>query len=135
MLANGATLAYSTDGTSFTTLPGLKEIPDMGVELEKVENTCLTDSHKMYELGIGDLPDTTYKFKYDNSSTDANYRKARELADGGDSITWKETDKDGTTYTFSGACSVKRTGAGVNGAVEFDLNIAIDSEIEVGDPA
>ena len=46
MLANGATLGYKTTGNTYTNLPGLKEIPDLGVEPEKVENTCLTDGHK-----------------------------------------------------------------------------------------
>ena len=58
MLANGATLGYKEkEGSSatYTDLPGLKEIPDCGVEPEKVENTCLTDKNKQYENGIGDL--------------------------------------------------------------------------------
>lgn len=40
MLANGAKLSYdkTNKGTSFTELPGLKKIPEMGVEKEKVEN-------------------------------------------------------------------------------------------------
>ena len=55
MLANGAKLGYSTTGTgtiSYTDIPGLKEIPEIGVEPEKVENTCLTDGVKKYEQGI-----------------------------------------------------------------------------------
>lgn len=32
-----------------------------------MDNTCLTDTHKVYEQGIGDLPEMTYKFKYDNT--------------------------------------------------------------------
>ena len=38
MLANGATLGYSTTGTgtiTYTNIPGLKEIPVMGVDPEK----------------------------------------------------------------------------------------------------
>ena len=62
MLANGTTLGYRkhTGGEAsgaYTDLPGLKEIPEVGTEIEKVDNTCLTDPHKMYEQGIGDLPD------------------------------------------------------------------------------
>lgn len=60
MLANGATLGYrkhiaGENSAAYTDLPGLKEIPEVGVELDKEENTCLTDPHKMYEEGIGDL--------------------------------------------------------------------------------
>lgn len=60
MLANGATLGYKKktgSPSTYTDLPGLKEIPEMGIEAEKVENSGLTDGHKMYELGVGDLPD------------------------------------------------------------------------------
>lgn len=86
MLANGATLGYRkhTDGensAAYTDLPGLKEIPEVGVELDKEENTCLTDPHKMYEEGIGDLPDMKYKWKYDNSKAGSPYRLMRDAAD------------------------------------------------------
>lgn len=38
MLANGATLEYKKKGaTTFTKLSGLKEIPEIGVDPEKVE--------------------------------------------------------------------------------------------------
>ena len=79
MLANGATLGYrkhtaGENSAAYTDLPGLKEIPEVGVELDKEENTCLTDPHKMYEEGIGDLPDMKYKWKYDNSKAGSPYR-------------------------------------------------------------
>lgn len=46
MLANGATLGYrkhtaGENSAAYTDLPGLKEIPEVGVELDKEENTCL----------------------------------------------------------------------------------------------
>ena len=64
MLANGAKLGYKKSGaSSFTDLPGLKEIPEMGIEPEKVENTCLTDKNKQYENGIGDSGELVYKFR------------------------------------------------------------------------
>ena len=80
MLANGATLEYKkksdTSGT-YTKLLGLKEIPEMGTEPEKVENTCLEDKNKKYEMGIGDTGDVVYKFKYDNTSANSPYRLMR----------------------------------------------------------
>ena len=49
MLANGAKLSYdkTNKGTTFTDLPGLKKIPDMGIEKEKVENSSLDDTVKV----------------------------------------------------------------------------------------
>ena len=81
MLANGTKLGYSKtapsgSSTSYTDLPGLKEIPDVGTDPEKVDNTVLTDKHKVYEKGIGDLPEMTYKFKYDNTKADSPCKKA-----------------------------------------------------------
>lgn len=138
MLANGATLGYRLASAStgeYTNLPGLKEIPEMGVDPEKVENTVLTDAHKKYEQGIGDLPDMVYKFKYDNSSATSPYRVMRGYADDGTLLSFQETLKDGTTTTFDAQVSVKRTGGGVNGVIEFDLTMFVQSDITVTDPA
>ena len=72
---------YGFNKCSYTDLPGLKEIPELGVDIDKEENTCLTDPHKMYEIGIGDLPDIVYKFKYDNTKAESPYRVMRKAAD------------------------------------------------------
>lgn len=137
MLANGAKLGYKTGatGSTYTDLPGLKEIPDMGVDPEKVDNTCLTDTNKTYEMGIGDLPDIVYKFKCVNSSSTDSYRVLRGLEAAGNPVYWKEELKDGTSTTFTGYPSVKRTGGGVNGVIECELSIIINSAITVTDPA
>lgn len=134
MLANGATLGYKTSGTTYTLLTGLKEIPDMGVEPEKVENTVLGDSTKKYENGIGDPGDMTYKFKYDNSSSTASYRVLKGLEANHTVVDWEETTADGTKTRFSGQVSVKRVGGGVNAAVEFEASISLASDLAIVNP-
>ena len=135
MLANGAKLGFKkSGGASFTDLPGLKEIPEMGIEPEKVENTCLTDKNKQYENGIGDPRDLVYNFRYENTKEDSPYRVMRKAQDSGEVLDFQETLIDGTTTEFSGQVSVKRTGGGVNGVVEFNLSIALQSELKVTDP-
>ncbi len=135
MLANGAKLEYQKSGAStWTKLLGLKEIPEMGTEPEKVENTTLEDDIKQYEMGIGDAGDVTYKFKYDNSGADSPYRLMRAAQDSGEVLKFKETLKDGTTTEFNGQASVKRTGGGVNGVIEFNLNIALQGKLTITDP-
>lgn len=137
MLANGATLGYkkkSEGSGSFTILKGLKEIPEMGVDPEKVENTTLEDSVKQYEMGIGDAGDVTYKFKYDNTSETSPYRILRAFEESGEVVSFQETLKDGTTTDFDGQVSIKRTGGGVNGVIEFNLNIALQSGLKITDP-
>ena len=39
MLANGIKLEFKESAGSFTAIPELKEVPEMGVDPEKVENT------------------------------------------------------------------------------------------------
>lgn len=137
MLANGATLEYQKKGASpstWTKLKGLKEIPEMGAEPEKVENTTLEDSIKQYEMGLGDAGDVVYKFKYENTGADSPYRLMRAAQDSGEVLSFKETLKDGTATAFDGQVSVKRTGGGVNGVIEFNLTIALQGKMVITDP-
>lgn len=135
MLANGAKLGYKkSGGSSYTDLPGLKEIPEMGIEPEKVENTCLTDKNKQYENGIGDAGEMTYKFKYDNTSANSPYRVMRKAQESGEVLSFQETLIDGTKTEYDAQVSVKRTGGGVNGVVEFNLTMSVQSDIVVADP-
>lgn len=136
MLANGAILALKKKGgTDFNVLSGLKEIPEMGIEPEKVDNTTLDDDIKQYEQGIGDAGDLAYKFKYDNNTAQSPYRILRAIQDSGEAVEFKETLKDGTTTEFTAQVSVKRTGGGVNGVIEFTANMALQSKLKITDPA
>lgn len=140
MLANGATLGYSATGTgtiTYTDIPGLKEIPEIGMDPERVENTCLTDSVRKYEQGIGDPGDMEYVFKWD-TGTNANksaYTAMKTAQAAGSVIYFKEELRDGTTVTFSGQPAVKITGGGVNGVIEWRLGIALQSDLEITLPA
>ena len=139
MLANGAKLGYSKTApsggsTTYTDLPGLKEIPDIGSDPEKVDNTVLTDPHKKYEKGIGDLPEMTYKFKYDNSKADCPYRILRDAANKDTILYFKETDADGSTIEFGAQVSVKRTGGGINSAIDFEATMMVQTDITYTDP-
>lgn len=136
MLANGAKLGYKKSSeSSYTDLPGLKEIPDIGIDAEKQENTVLTDKHKKYEMGIGDLPDMVYKFKYENTSAKSPFRVLRDAQDSGEVLSFQETDPDGTVIEFDAQVSVKRTGGGVNGVIDFEVTMIVQSDIEYTDPA
>lgn len=137
MLANGAKLGYkaTSEGSTYTDLPGLKEIPDWGSDPEKVDNSCLTDKYKMYELGIGELGDVKYKFKYDNSSESSAYRILKGLEDAGTVAYFQETMKDGTKTEFTAQVSVKRTGGGVNGVIDVEATMVLQSAPSVTNPS
>ena len=136
MLANGAKLGYKKKGASgdYTDLTGLKEIPELGEDPEKVENSGLADKVKQYEYGIGDAGDLTYKFKYENTSETSPYRVMRKAAATKEVLSFCETLPDNTKYEYDAQVSVKRSGGGVNGVMEFDQNMALQSEITTTDP-
>lgn len=136
MLANGIKLGYSTEGkASYKDLVGLKEVPEFGLEPEKVENTVLTDKVKKYELGIGDAGELEYTFKYENKSADSPFRVLRKLQDDKTLVNFQQTYPDGTTVSFAGQVAVKLGGGGVNGVIDFTLKVGLQSDLEFKDPA
>lgn len=137
MLANGIKLSYKKKtGTpsTFTNLTGLKEVPEMGVEPEKVENTTLADTVKQYELGIGDSGELEYKFKFENKTENSSYRILRKLMESGEIVEFQQEYPDKTKVEFSGQVSVKLGGGGVNGVIDFTLKIALQSDLKFTDP-
>lgn len=132
MLANGIKLEIK-ETSSYVDLPGLKEVPELGADPEKVDNTTLADTVKINELGIGDAGDLAYKFKFDNSAS-SSYRKLRAIADAKKVAEFQQTMPDGTKYQFSAQASVKVGGGGVNAVIDFTLNLGLQSDITVVDP-
>ena len=129
MLANGITLGYKESGSAYKILKGLKEVPEMGIEPEKVENTTLEDTVKQYEYGIGDAGELEYKFKYENKKADAAFRVLRKFADAKRVLDFEQTYPDGTKVQFSGQPAIKLGGGGVNGVIEFTLKIGLQSDL------
>mgnify|MGYP000602942137 FL=1 len=133
MLANGITLSFSETKGSYTKLAGLKEVPELGIEPEKVENTTLADKVKKYEFGVGDAGELEYKFAYDNTTATSPYRVLRKAADSKKKLFFEQTYPDGTKVNFEGQVSVKLGGGGVNSVIEFTLKIALQSELAFTD--
>lgn len=135
MLANGIKLKMSEEkGSGYTVIEGLKEVPELGIDPEKVENTTLADTIKQYEFGIGDAGELEYKFKYENSKTTSSYRTLRKLADSKAVRHFEQEYPDGTKVHFSAQIAVKLGGGGVNSAIEFTLKLALQSDLEFTDP-
>lgn len=136
MLANGIKLGIkkTPEATSYEYLKNLKEVPELGADPEKVDNTTFDDVIKQYEFGIGDPGDVAYKFKYDNEDENSSYRILRKLQDAGTKVPFEQLLPDGTKYHFDGVVSVKLGGGGVNGAIDFTLNIGLQSNIVIEDP-
>ncbi len=138
MLANGITLSYkvkSAAGTTYTNIPGLKQVPELNNEKERVENTALSDEVRLYEFGIGDPGDLEYQFRYMNADEKQGYRTMRGYADNGTVLSFRETFPDGTVFAFDAQIDVRMGGGGVNGVIDWTLRPALQSKITVTDPA
>ena len=118
VLSKGITLSYKTGAAGdFTQLTNLQEIPDLGGETEAIEITTLADEAHVYMDGIKNYGDSiAFKFLYDKTQFET-------LTGLTGTVNWKVTLPDTTTCTFSGTCSVKLDGAGVNAALGYTLSI------------
>jgi hypothetical protein len=102
-------------------LTNLQEIPELGGEAEAIEITTLADAAHMYTDGILNYGDSlAFKFLYEKA-------QFTELSALDGSQSWTVALPDGTKCSFSGSCSVKLDGVGVNAPLTYTLSIKPDS--------
>ena len=125
ILTKGITLGYSTDGSSFTVLTNLMEIPEIGNgEKEMIDVTVLTDDVKKSIAGLGDSSQTlAFKFLYVKEQFETLMAMTN-------SMKWKVTMPDGVTATFDGTPAVRFDSAAPNAALTYTLAIGVESKIE-----
>lgn len=125
-LSRGIKLSYkSSDGSTFTELTNLQEIPELGNNAkEKVDVTVLSDSAKKSIDGLSDTAqDLSFKFLYDK----AQFTTLAALTTSTD---WQvELPSEGNTATFSGTPSVKLDSVGVGAALTYTLTISVNTVI------
>ena len=135
LLTRGITLSYKKDGSTYTEIANLQECPELGGTAENVEVTTLADGNKKYIKGIKDFGELAFKFLYDNSGAESNYRVVRGLEEAGNIVEWKVTFPDNTTFAFSGEVSTAIDSAAVNAALTFTATITLNSDITVTNPS
>lgn len=124
------------------TVTGLQEVPTMLGKPSKIDVTCLADSVKKNIFGIKDLGDLAFKFIYDNSGVDSNFRLLKGLTDSHELVTFKiefpdaitPTTGTGTTFTFDAYTNVETDAAQVDKALGFSASLALQSEVSVSNP-
>lgn len=126
IISKGIKLSYKASGSTFTDLTNLQEVPELSGETEAVEITTLEDAAHMYTDGIRNYGDSlVFKFLYDATQ----FNTLNGLTGSQD---WKVTLPDNEACTFSGTCSVKLDGVGVNAALTYSLSIRPNSEMTWG---
>ena len=98
-------------------LTNLMEIPELGGDTDAVEVTVLSDAAHTYTNGIKNYGDSlAFKFLYEKEQFTTLNAATGEKE-------WTVTLPDNTSCTFSGACSVKLDGVGVNAALTYTLSV------------
>lgn len=102
-------------------LTNLQEIPELGGTRESIEITTLGDDAHMYTDGILNYGDNiSFKFLYEKEQfTTLNGLVGTQ--------TIVVTLPDSSTCTFSGTCSVKLDGVGINAPLTYTLNVKPNS--------
>ena len=122
-ISKGIKLSYKSGSEAFVELTNLQEIPELGGDAEAIEITTLADAAHMYTDGIKNYGDSlAFKFLYEK----AQFTTLNGLTDGAQ---WKVELPDGASCTFSGTCSVKLDGVGVNAALTYTLSVKPNSEM------
>lgn len=121
VISKGITLSYKKDA-DFIELTNLQEIPELGGDSEAIEITTLADAAHMYTDGIKNYGDSlAFKFLYEK----AQFTTLNGLGE----AEWQVALPDGETCSFSGTCSVKLDGVGVNAALTYTLAVKPNSEM------
>lgn len=123
-ISKGIKLSYkAASGSTYTELTNLQEIPDLGGETEAIEITTLADAAHTYTDGIKNYGDSLeFKFLYEK----AQFTALNALTG---AVEWKVELPDGEACSFSGSCSVKLDGVGVNAALTYTLAVRPSTEM------
>lgn len=102
-------------------LTNLQEIPELGGTRESIEITTLADDAHMFTDGILNYGDNiAFKFLYEKEQfTTLNALKGTQNV--------VVTLPDASTCTFTGTCSVKLDGVGINAPLTYTLNVKPNS--------
>ena len=122
-ISKGIKLSYKSGSEAFVELTNLQEIPELGGDAEAIEITTLADAAHMYTDGIKNYGDSlAFKFLYEKTQ----FTALNALSG---SVNWKVELPDNSACTFSGTCSVKLDGVGVNAALTYTLAVKPNSEM------
>lgn len=127
---NGSKLEYSsTENGTYTRIYGLRTIPDIGGEPNKIDTTDLDNTE--YETNMYGLkPAQAYNFEFNmqDPSAEANIKLASDLEDSNDYYYWKLTYSNGIIVTFQSKVKTTILGGSSNDLVGFQMHLAPKNE-------
>ena len=129
---NGTKLEFATTSTgSYTRVYGLKTIPDIGGEPNRIDTTDLDNTE--YETNMYGLkPAQAYNFDFNmqDPSAEANIKLVSDMEDAGTNYYWKLTYSNGLIVTFQSKVKTTILGGSSNDLIGFQLHLAPKNEPE-----
>ena len=120
LLSKGTVLAYKK-GEELTEIAGVKSVPAIGSDPEKVDVTDLQSDKKKYIKGLQDVDNLEFSVVYKGK----NFADYKTLVDAGEEVDWVITYPDGMKVEFRGEPDVKLDGVEVNAAIGFSIVIVV----------
>lgn len=127
VLSKGTTLSYKKGGAELTEIAGVKSIPAIGSDPEKVDVTTLKSERKEYIKGIQDTDNLEFAIVYQGK----NFKDIYALVGSNAAVDWVITYPDGLKVEFTGQPDFKMDGVEVNSALGFSLVIVVNKAPEI----
>lgn len=127
---NGTKLEYcATENGSYARIYGLKTIPDIGGEPNKIDTTDLDNTeYETNMYGLKPAQAYTFEFNMQDPSSTANIKLASDLEDSGNNYYWKLTYSNGVVVSFQSKVKTTILGGSSNDLIGFQMHLAPKNE-------
>lgn len=129
---NGTKLEYSsTQSGTYTRIYGLKTVPDVGGEPNKIDTTDLDNTeYETNMYGLKPAQAYTFEFNMQDPSAEANIKLASDLEDSNANYYWKLTYSNGVVLSFQSKVKTTILGGSSNDLIGFQMHLAPKNEPE-----
>lgn len=113
----------------------VKDIGQLGGKPSELDATCLADAIKKTVPGVQDGGTFEVTYLFDNAAATSDFRALKALQTAGNAVSVSVEFPDGTKFANTGYVSTYVEGAAVDALITAKLNVALQSEWTVTNPA
>ena len=127
---NGSKLEYSsTENGTYTRIPGLRNLPDIGGEPNEISTTDLDNTqYETAMYGLKPVQKYTFEFNMQDPSAEANIKIASDLEDADTFYYWKLTYSNGIVVSFQSKVKTTILGGNSGDLIGFQMHLAPKNE-------
>jgi len=127
---NGTKIEYSSSESGvYTRIYGLKTVPDIGGEPNKIDTTDLDNTeYETNMYGLKPAQAYTLEFNMQDPSAEANIKLASDLEDTNEYYYWKLTYSNDVVVSFQSKVKTTIQGGGSNDLIGFQMHLAPKNE-------